>query len=165
MVSGTSGASTGWDEVAMVAIEETVEVLRKDLNDILKKYPISPEERSFIIEKVEETIGSIVKIQHGTFSEKLSEIRHEIGSEREAIRTRVENLKRAAVEKINEVNGKIGQAYEKGISERAAVTNEPSESVGPSTLNVILAIFFAALAFVVIASSIFSGGEKDKKKG
>lgn len=141
-------------------IEGTVEALRKDLEDILKKYPISMEERSFVIERVDEAINGILKIQHGVFSEKLAEIRDQISNEREKVNTQVENLKQAATAKIAEANDKIGQAYEKGASD---ASREVEENHGPSTLNIVLAVFFAALAFVFVASTIF--GKSDSGKG
>lgn len=150
----------------MVAIENTVQTLRTDLSDILKKYPISPEERSFIIERIDDSINEILKIQHGVFTDKLSEIRGRIGTEREEIQASVEGLKRAAVERITEANQRVGNAYEQGVSDGAAAKTEPQpeEKSGFGTLNVILAIFFAALAFVIVASMIF-GDEKKEKKG
>jgi ElaB/YqjD/DUF883 family membrane-anchored ribosome-binding protein len=147
----------------MVAIEDTVQTLRKDLGDILRKYPISPEERSFIIEKIEDTINDILKIQHGVFTDKLSEIRGQIGTEREEIQASVEGLKRAAVERITEANEKVGTAYEKGVAIGAASVGEPEEKPGFGTINIILAIFFAALAFVVVASMFFGSDKKEKK--
>lgn len=147
----------------MVAIEDTVQTLRNDLSGILKKYPISPEERSFIIEKIDDTINDILKFQHGVFTDKLSEIRGQIGAEREEIRENVEVLKQAAVERLAEANHKIGTAYEKGVSDATAAKNEPEERSSFGTINIILAIFFAALAFVVVASMFFGSDKKEKK--
>lgn len=150
----------------MVAIENTVETLRTDLSDILKKYPISPEERSFIIERIDDSINEILKIQHGVFTDKLSEIRGQIGTEREEIQASVEGLKRAAVERITEANQRVGNAYEQGVSDGAAAKSESEPEDKPAsfgTINIILAIFFAALAFVIVASMIFGDDKKEKK--
>lgn len=147
----------------MVAIEDTVQTLRNDLSGILKKYPISPEERSFIIEKIEDTINDILKIQHGVFTEKLSEIRGQIGTEREELRASVEDLRQAAVDRLTEANAKIGTAYEKGVSDGVAAQSEPEEKSSFGTINIILALFFAALAFVVVASMFFGSDKKEKK--
>jgi regulator of replication initiation timing len=133
-------------------IEKTVDVLRKDLEGILKKYPISIEERSFIVERVDEAINDILKIQNDVFSEKLSEIRDQISSEREKVNAQVENLREAAAKKIAEANDKIEQAYERGLMDASA---DAEENRGPSALNIALAIFFAALAFVLVASNVF----------
>lgn len=146
----------------MVAIEDTVQTLRNDLSGILKKYPISPEERSFIIEKIEDTINDIMKFQHEVFTEKLSEIRGQIGTEREEIRASVEDLRQAAVDRLTEANQKIGNAYERGVSDGAA-QSEPEEKSGFGTINIVLALFFAALAFVVVASMFFGSDKKEKK--
>lgn len=145
------------------AIEDTVETLRKELDDILKKYQIPMDDRGFVIEKVEDAINGIMKIQHGVFSDKLGEIREDLSAEREKVHSQVEGLKKAAAEKIADAHDKIGQAYEKGASDGA---KDAESNQGPSTLNIVLAIFFAALAFVVVAGMVFGKGDtKGKKKG
>lgn len=137
-------------------IVETVQGLRDELESILKKYHVPMDDRSFILEKIGGAVGTISSIQKGIFDEKLEELGKGLGAEREAARRDIENVKRAAIEKIVEANHKVDEAYDRGLAQGA----DSTQKISPGTTGVVLALFFAALAFVVVATSLFKKKEK-----
>jgi len=142
-----------------VTIIDTVQTLRDELEGILRKYSIPMEERSYIIEKVGGAVGAIASIQRGIFDEKIDEIRKEIGSERQNVRQSIDGIKRAAISQIVKANHKVDEAYDRGLAQGA----ETIPKGGPGSMGIILGLFFAALAFVVVASNLFKKGEKKER--
>lgn len=140
----------------MSTIIDAVNGLHEEIEGILKKYNVPLEERSYILERVGGAVGTISSIQKEIFDEKIGEIRKEIGAKQDDVRRDVEKIKTAAILRIAEANAKANDAYERGLAQASA--NPPKS--GPGTFGVTLGLFFAALAFVVVASGLFKKSEK-----
>lgn len=141
----------------VTTIGETIQSLRRDLGDFLQRYEIPLDDRTFIVDRVEEAIGSILSIQKNIFEESLENIRREMDRDRQKVKNGIEALKEVALEKLEDLRGRIGEAYQRGISEGMKKADAVESSSGSRMLNIALALFFAALAFVVVAGNLFGG--------
>lgn len=138
----------------MTNVTEEISNLKKDLITILARYKVHPDDRDIILEKIDEALSGVLTIQKNMFETELSGIKGEIGIERDNVRKEVDAIRNSAVSKLSEIRGKINEAYEEGITDGLSQTPAPTPS-GPSTFTVVLGLFFAALAIVVIAGGLF----------
>jgi hypothetical protein len=138
----------------MTNVTEQISNLKKDLVTILARYKVHPDDRDIILEKIDEALSGVLTVQKGMFETELTGIKGEIGIERDNVRKEVDAIRNSAVSKLSEIRGKINEAYEEGITDGLSQTPAPVAS-GPSTFTIVLGLFFAALAIVVIAGGLF----------
>jgi len=137
-----------------------VMTLKKEVSDILSRYNVPMDDRSFILEKLDQAMSLVITAQKNAFENQLVDIRKEIEIDRNQVRKEVEGIRGSALSKLSGIHSEIDKAYEEGISD--GMSQAPS-SVGPSTFTIILGIFFAALAITVVAGGLFSSHPSEKK--
>jgi hypothetical protein len=138
----------------MTNITEEISNLKRDVATIMSRYKIHPDDRDIIIEKIDQALADVLTAQKHVFETELTGIRSEIGIERVNVRKEVDAIRNSAVSKLSEIRGKINEAYDDGVTDGLSQT-PPTVQAGPSTFTVVLGLFFAALAIVVIAGGLF----------
>src|SRR3990172_5837254 len=137
----------------MADIVVELEDLKKTVNDVLIRYGVPLDDRSLVIDKIQEAMTGVLGTQKQAFTQKLGEIKAEIDGERNKVINEVEGMRAAALHEFSDIHSKIRNAYEEGLSDGAAST--PSQS-GPGVLNISLGVILVALAAIFVVGGIVS---------
>jgi hypothetical protein len=137
----------------MVDATPKIGQLKEEINGILSRYGIPLDDRSFILEKVEESVNSILNEQIAAFQRSIDGVRGEISLERENVRKEVDKIKQVAFSNLSDVQVKINEAYEEGFSQGQSDT--PAPSSGPSTFQVVIGLSLVTIALVIAARKIW----------
>ncbi len=146
----------------MPDITDNIEVLKGEIGTILTRYKVPLDDRSFIMDKIDEGVGNVLESQKKTFEEGLRQFRDEIISERENVRGEVETIKKSATSAISRMDKRVKAAYQEGVSEGlsqakpAKAEVEEKKSEGPSLFQVVVGLSLVTLAIAVIAGAFSS---------
>jgi len=132
--------------------------LKKSVDNLLKGYNVPMDDRLLVVEKIEESMVGVLQAQKLAFDQAVDKIKEEIGTERDNVRKQVDDIKVSAVSELSKIKGKINDAYDEGLEDGMSQATPASQ--GPSAFVIVLGIFFATLAFTVVAGTLFSSKEK-----
>ena len=134
-----------------------IATLTGDVKAVLDRYNIPLDDKSFILDKIEQGIASLLDRQREAFTGTVETIRQEISGERDHVRGEVDGIRKSAISKLSEIEKKIEEAYREGVSEGMSQT-APS---GMSPFQVLLGLSLLALAIVFVAGTLFKKAEKN----
>jgi len=114
--------------------------LKREISQILGNYDVPLEDRSLLLEKIEEEVSRVVELVGKTISE-----------DREKTRQGIESFRKETMDAVSEVVARGRSAAQKAYELGYRKGLEASRSTGPSAFQVVLTVGLLGLAaFVVV---------------
>lgn len=133
-----------------------IEQLKSDIGGILTRYHVPLEDRSYVLEKIEETVMALLDGERSSFQQAVQGVRSQIELERKNVQAEVGKIRDAATANMDIAKSKIDEAYQEGFAQ-GQMNTAAATPARPSTFQVLLGVTLAVVALIVAARSIFGG--------
>jgi hypothetical protein len=133
-----------------VAIDK-VNKLKVELNGILSRYGVPLDDRSFVTEKVEETVAGILDEERNAFGTQIEGVRKQIDLERTSVTTEVEKIKNIARDGLTEAEAQARRSYDAGFAQGQL---EQAPSSGLSTFQILIGVAIVTIGMIIAAHKL-----------